>query len=33
MGIFLLYLGGMVYLLFKADAESKRSCWEQKEKK
>jgi lysine/ornithine N-monooxygenase len=32
-GIFILYLGGMIYMLSKADAESKRSCREQKEKK
>ena len=32
-GIFILYLGGMIYMLSKADAESKRSYREQKEKK
>ncbi len=32
-GIFLLCLGGMIYLLSKADAESKRTRREQKEKK
>jgi len=32
-GIFLVCLGGMIYLLSKADAESKRVRREQKEKK
>jgi hypothetical protein len=32
-GIFLLCLGGMIYLLTKADAESKRRRREEKEKK
>jgi len=32
-GIFLLCLGGMIYLLTKADAESKRVRREEKEKK
>jgi hypothetical protein len=32
-GIFLLCLGGMIYLLSKADAESKRVRREEKEKK
>jgi len=32
-GIFLLCLGGMIYLLSKADTESKRVRREQKEKK
>jgi len=32
-GIFLLCLGGMLYLLTKADAESKRVRREEKEKK
>ena len=32
-GIFLLCLGGMIYLLSKADAEIKRTHREQKEKK
>ena len=32
-GIFLLCLGGMIYLISKADAESKRTRREQKEKK
>ena len=32
-GIFLLCLGGMIYLLSKADAENKRVRWKLKEKK
>jgi uncharacterized integral membrane protein len=32
-GIFLVCLGGMIYLLSKADAESKRGRREEKEKK
>ena len=32
-GIFLLCLAGMIYLLSKADAESKRTRREEKEKK
>lgn len=31
-GIFLLCLGGMIYLLSKAGSESKREHWKEKEK-